>query len=89
MKKKTKREHPVFNCENPVFKKGDIISSLSKDDIRLIMGVKDGEYEFIHLNEQRFQDIANNWHTIEKGSQSSQPVGLVHKYFCIVDLSKL
>ncbi len=69
-----------------VFVKGDVISSLSKKDIRLITGEENGEYTFINLVEQKFKDVLGVWHTIEKGSESKQPMDIVHKHFCIMEL---
>jgi hypothetical protein len=76
----------VEDDNNAVFVKGDVIASIMKKDIRLITGIKDVSYEFINLKEQRFQDISGQWHVIEKGSVSSQPIDIVHKHFSILEL---
>jgi len=73
---------------NFIFKKGDLISSLDKKDVRVITGYhKDGiSYEYMLLTEKRFQDIFNAWHTIEKGSNGSQPADIVERYFCLYQI---
>jgi len=70
----------------PVFEKGDVISSISKKEIRLITGIKGVSYEFINLKELRVQDISGQWHVIGKGSVASQPIDIVHKHFSILEL---
>lgn len=84
MKKDIKQEYyPI-----PVFEKGDLISSISKKEVRLITGVKDGCYEYINLYEQRFKDVFGQYHTIAKGSVSTQPIDIVHKHYSILDLKE-
>ena len=69
-----------------VFEKGDLISSISKKEVRLITGIENECYKYINIYEQRYKDVFGHSHTIEKGSTGSQPIDLVHKHFSILDI---
>ena len=69
-----------------VFEIGDIISNLSKSDIRVITNITDIDYEFMQIKGRVYKDIFGQLNEIEKGSKSTQPMEIVHKHFSIIEL---
>jgi hypothetical protein len=69
-----------------VFEKGDVISTLSKKDIRVILDCKDDLYSFLHLKEDSIRDVFNNKIIFKKGSESKQPCDIVDRYFALMEL---
>jgi hypothetical protein len=80
------RKQQSSNDINHIFERGDIISSSSKKDVRLILNAKNREYYFMHLKSQSVKDIFGNIFNIEKGHEASQPADIVEKHFYLVEL---
>lgn len=69
-----------------IFERGDIISNLSKTDVRLVLKAENGIYYFMNLKTQ-YIDTHSHGRTIEvKGSESSQPSNIVEKHFCLLEI---
>ena len=69
-----------------IFERGDIVMDLAKKSPKLILGTKDGSYEFMELKNQYIKDIFNKTTVIEKGSISTQPADIVEKHYSSYEL---
>mgnify|MGYP000970248702 CR=1 FL=1 len=67
-----------------LFERGDVIMSLKKD-VRVILGTKDGCYEYFYIKDKSFNDIFNTTHTTKKGDICTQPKDIVEKHFSIYE----
>lgn len=69
-----------------IFTKGDIISNLNKTDVRVILGIKNGEYIFINLKAQSTKLATGGYVDSEKGSEGSQPTDIVERHFSLLEI---
>jgi hypothetical protein len=74
--------------QHHIFERGDIVTTLDKKDVRVILKAEDRTYHFMNLKAEGFKvkDIFNKTINIEKGSEGSQPADIVEKHFCLFQI---
>jgi hypothetical protein len=71
----------------PYYEKGDIVSTLNKKEIKLILSVTDDEqYEVMDLKDWYFDDIFGKRYYTKKGDISKQFIDVIEKNTCIYRL---
>jgi len=77
-----------------VFEVGDIISNISRTDIRVILELKTNEhdykyYRFMNLIRDNIKDIIGNSRELPKGEICEQPVNIVNRWFAAIDITRM